>query len=193
MALKDHYEGVDVHTVNTVQADKVLNGLFYSGENKPHMWWDGFERQITDEFNTCGRLKKRSIHSNGMRLRILNRNILADLLQATKSSINLESAKTPVTIAYENTLAAFCNQVNHKFPPELSSSNNRKTRIINEAGTHGGGIGGIFQDQGGRYQGCGGRGISGGRGRGTSGRGHGGRGNHRLSIQDSQMVRYNDG
>ena len=37
IALKYHYKGVGVHTVNAVQADKVLNNLFYSGENKPHM------------------------------------------------------------------------------------------------------------------------------------------------------------
>ena len=37
MSLKDNYEGVGVHAVNAVQADKVLNDLFYSGEKKPHM------------------------------------------------------------------------------------------------------------------------------------------------------------
>ena len=28
MTLKDHYEGVGVHAVNAVQADRVLNGFF---------------------------------------------------------------------------------------------------------------------------------------------------------------------
>ena len=28
MALKDHYEGVGVHAINAVQADKVLDALF---------------------------------------------------------------------------------------------------------------------------------------------------------------------
>ena len=32
MALKDHYKGYGLHAENTVQADKVLNGLFYSDE-----------------------------------------------------------------------------------------------------------------------------------------------------------------
>ena len=40
MVLKDHYKGVGVHALNAVQADKVLNSLFYSGEKEPHMWWD---------------------------------------------------------------------------------------------------------------------------------------------------------
>ena len=102
MALKDHYEGVGVHAVNGVQADKVLKGLFYSGEKKSHMRWDEFERQLTNEFNTYNCLEKRSVHSNDTRLRILNRKILVDFLQATKLYINLDLAKTPVTITYEN-------------------------------------------------------------------------------------------
>ena len=43
MALKDYYKGVGLHTVNLVKDDKLLNG-FFSGEKKPHMWWDEFER-----------------------------------------------------------------------------------------------------------------------------------------------------
>ena len=155
------------------------------------MWWDEFERQITDAFNTYDYLEKMSIHSNDMILRILNKKILADFLQATKASINLELAKTPVTITYENELTTFRNQVNHKSPPEFSSSNSRKKSRINEASTRGSGRGGIFQVQGRRYQGHVRRGISGGRGRGRSGSGHGGRGNHRRSRKDAQMVQYN--
>ena len=82
MALNYHHEDVGVYAVNAVHADKILNDLFYSGEKKPHMWWDEFERQLTDAFNTYNRLEKRSIHSNNMRLHILNRNILEDLLQS---------------------------------------------------------------------------------------------------------------
>ena len=46
-----------------------------------------------------------------MRLRILNIRILVDLLQTTKAYIKLELDKTPVTITYENTLAALYNPV----------------------------------------------------------------------------------
>ena len=80
-----------------------------------------------------------------MILRILNRKIVADFLPAAKAYINLELAKTPVTITYENWTATFRNQANHKFPPDLSSSNNIRTRGINKSGTHGGGRGRIFQ------------------------------------------------
>ena len=40
MALRNHYEGIGVHAINIVQADKILQDLFYGGEKKPHMWWD---------------------------------------------------------------------------------------------------------------------------------------------------------
>ena len=40
IALKNHYEGVGVHTVGIVKADKILQYLFYSGEKNLHMWWE---------------------------------------------------------------------------------------------------------------------------------------------------------
>ena len=125
--LNDHYEGVGVHAVNSVQAYKVLNDLFYSGEKKPHIWQDEFERKLTDAFNTYNCLEKRSVHSNDMRLRILNKKYLSGFPPINQSIYNL--AKTPVTITYENTLSIFCNQVNQNLLPELSSSNNRRTSI----------------------------------------------------------------
>ena len=105
----------------------------------------------------------------------------------------MELSNTLVTITYKNAFSAFRNQVNHKLLPELSFSNNRRTRRINEAGTRGGGRRGRFQGQGVRYQGRGGRGRFGGRGRGRSGRGYEGRGNDRHSRQDTRMVLCNDG
>ena len=109
------------------------------------MCWDEFERYLTNKFNYYDHLKKKIVHSNDTRLRILNRKILADFLQETKASINLELTKTPVIISCENALAVFRNQVNHKILPELSSSNKRGTTRINESGTHGGGRGARFQ------------------------------------------------
>ena len=52
IALKNHYEGVGIHAVDIVKADKTLQDLLYSGEKKPHMWWNEFEIQLTDAFNT---------------------------------------------------------------------------------------------------------------------------------------------
>ena len=63
------------------------------------------------------------------------------------ASINLEIAKTPVTLNYDDALTAFRNQVNQKFTPELSSSNNRRTRRVNKVGLRGGGRGGVIPRQ----------------------------------------------
>ena len=191
-ALKDHYEGVGVHAVNVVKADKVLNDLFYSGEKPPHMWWDEFERQLTDAFNTYDRLERRAVHSDAMKLRILNRKILADFLQTTKASINLELARVPITMTYENALSAFRNQVNQKFPPEMSSA--RRTRHINETSTRSGGRGGRSGrgfNRGGRGRGRHGGRSRGGRGYGRS-KGQGNRG-YRRNRSDARMVRCSDG
>ena len=79
---------------------------------------------------------------------MLNRKINAEFIQVTKSSINLELAITPVNLSYYDALAAFRNQVNQKYPPELSTSNNRRPRRMNEVGSMSGGRGGCFQGRG---------------------------------------------
>ena len=42
IALNNHYEGVGVHTIDIVKADKIIQDLFYSRDKKPHMRWDEF-------------------------------------------------------------------------------------------------------------------------------------------------------
>ena len=42
-ALKDHYEVVGVNAVNILKDEESIRNLFYSGEKKPHMWWEEFE------------------------------------------------------------------------------------------------------------------------------------------------------
>ena len=142
IALKKHYKGVGVHAVEIVKYDKILQDLFYSGEKKSHMWWEEFERQLTDAFNTYDRHEKRSVHSDNQKLRMLKRKTNAYFLQATKSSINLELSRTPVNLSYDDDLAVFRNKLNQKYPPELSTSNNRRSRRVNEVDTMGGGRGG---------------------------------------------------
>ena len=132
IALKYHYEGVGDHSVDIVKADKILQDLFYSGEKNPHLQWDEFERQFMYAFYTDERHDKSSVHSENQKLCMLNRKINADILQATKSSINLELAITPVNLYYDDALDTFINQVNQKYPPELSKYNNRRPRRVNE-------------------------------------------------------------
>ena len=96
------------------------------------MWWVEFEIQLTDAFNTYDLHEKCSVHSENQKLRMLNRKINADFLQVTKSSINIELARTPVHISYDDALSAFRNQLNQKYTPKISTSNNRRPIRVNE-------------------------------------------------------------
>ena len=92
---------------------------------------------------------------------MLNRKINSYFLQATKSYINLELARTHVNLSYDDSLAEFRNQVNQKYSLELSTYKNRRARILNEVYSMGGGRGGLFQGR------CTGHyGVRGGCGRG---------------------------
>ena len=51
----------------------------------------------------------------------------------------LEMTKTPVTMTFEQALTNFRNEVNLKFPPEMSG--NTRTRCIHETQQHGRGRG----------------------------------------------------
>jgi hypothetical protein len=129
MSLKEHYEGVGINAVDALGADKALETLFYAGEKKPHMWWEEFERQLTRAFSVYDRRANRQVFPEELKLRTLNRKITADFLQHTKSAINLELTRVPMTMTYNQALSAFRNEVNRKFPPGLSSNNQRQRRI----------------------------------------------------------------
>ena len=96
------------------------------------MWWDESERHLTYAFNTYNRHEKLSVHLDNEKKLYVKQKINADFLQATKSSINLELDRTPVNLSYDNAIAAFRNKVNQKYPPELSTSNNIRSRRVNE-------------------------------------------------------------
>ena len=114
IALNNHYEGVGVHSIDIVKSDKIIQYLFYSGNKNTHIWWDEFERQLKDAFNTYDRHEKRSVHSENQKLCMLNRKINADFLQATKSSINLELYRTPINLSYDDDIDAFRHEANQK-------------------------------------------------------------------------------
>ena len=199
IALNNHYKGFHVRAIDIVKAENILQDLLYSGEKKQHMWWNEFMRQLTDIFNTYGQHEKRSVHSYNQKLHMLNRKINSYFLQATKSYINLELARTHVNLSYDDSLAEFRNQVNQKYPLELSTYKNRRARILNEVYSMGGGRGGLFQGRGrGCYGGRGRRGrggiFYGGHGRGGQ-YGRGGRQNfvYKRSRSNARMVQCNDG
>ena len=181
-ALKEHYEGVGVNSINVIKAEETLKNLFYAGERKPHMWWDEFEKLLSRSFTIIHKNERREVYSNEMKLRILIQKINVDFLQGVKAAMSIELSREPLLMTYEQAVMTFRNEVNSKFPPSMSSNNNR-TRRINEMSrspgnprpngynSYGRGRG---RGRGGRFSGRGRNGPNGrgpGRGRGQS-RGH---------------------
>lgn len=114
------------------------------------------------------------MHSNEMKLRTLLKKINADFLQQTKSSIEVDMTRTPMTMTYEMALANFRNHVNSKF--SITPTPHRTRRQVQETRN--------------TYRGRGNRGGRGGRS--FRGRG-GGRGNLVRKRQDSSMITLTDG
>ena len=100
MELKKYYEGFGVNKIDFQQADTMLDRLFYTAQNKPHMWWDKSGRKLTMEFNIYDHTENRLVQSNDTKLRILCKKVTADFMQHTKASIAIEYTKIPMTVTY---------------------------------------------------------------------------------------------
>ena len=172
-ALQEHYEGVGVNSVSIVKAEKTLESLFYSGEKKPHMWWDEFEKQLNHAFTIIHKRERREVYSDEMKLRMLIQKVNVDFLQGVKSAMSIELTREPLMMTYDQAMMTFRNEINRKFPPGTVTNN--RTRRVNEVST------GPRYNQAGRGRGRGRGGRGGGRGRGMSSgvRTGRGRGNNR--------------
>ena len=70
-SLKLHYEGKLIYANNISKAKVELKNLFYSGENKPHMWCVGFEWRLNWKFQTNVKHEVRVLHLNKIKLQTL--------------------------------------------------------------------------------------------------------------------------
>ena len=142
-ALKEHYEGVGIHSFGIIEADSILANLYYIGEKPPHMYWEKFEKQLTHAFAVYTKDEGQNVHSPSMKLRIRLIKVKADFLVHVKAGINIELTRIPMTMSYERALAAFRNEVNRKNPPQMSiASTTRDRRILREINAdHSGGRG----------------------------------------------------
>ena len=154
--LKDHYEGVRINAIAIMEAESVIQNLTYTGEKKPHMWWEEFEKKLTMAFTVHDRRENRQVYSNEMKLRLLCKKVTADFLQNTRQIINVEITKIPIAMTYEQALTSFRNEVNQKFPPQMTTQQRYRRNVSS------------IQGRGGRGRG---RGTGRGRGYGRGGRG----------------------
>ena len=180
LALKEHYEGVGVLAFEIQQAESDLRSLYYTGEKKPHMWWEEFEKRLTAAYVTLDQAEGRTVFSQGQKLRTLLSKVAADFLSQIKSNLTIRMSQHPMTLTYMEALAAFRTAVNLKFLPTMSIGT-RTTRRVREIGARGRGRG--------RFHGRHARGGRGGFGRGGRGRGRG----PRKSLVGSKFITLKNG
>ena len=75
---KLHYEGDGIYSKDMKQAKKILDNLIYNGERPPTMDWIKFEQQLNSAFAAYVRNEKREVHSNDMKITILQDKIKCD-------------------------------------------------------------------------------------------------------------------
>ena len=177
--LCEQYEGVGINAMELDAAEKDINSLNYNGERRP-ITWEQFELRIMNAFSTINKHENRVVYSDMQKLRILNRKINADFLHGTKTVINTELARVPMTMTFAHALASYRNAVLEKHPVEINQRNHRPHyRRINQTSRGGRG-------RGGRYHNGNGRG-----GRGQHGRG--GYRNNKRGHPEARWIQGNDG
>ena len=186
MVLRDHFEGVVANAIAVLNAEKDIKDLFYSGEKKPHMWWESFELRMQVAYATIDNAEGRVVYSDVAKLRMLNDKISADFLQQARTTIDLDMARVPMTMTFDTALTIYRNAVQRKNP---TSDAPRRRRRINETSSSSRG----GRSSNGRGDNRGNRGGRGGRG-GRNGRGSGrGRGSQTRGRSDAWFIQSTDG
>ena len=120
------------------------------------MWWDKFEVKLTNAFVVNDKNSGCQVHSDVMKLRMINSITRADVLVAMKTDIYMQMNMQPMIMAYTSTLSNYHNTFNQRHP-NVNNPNKTCRRIQTLAG-------------------CVGKGRSGRRGSGRGGRGGRGHG-----------------
>ena len=159
-ALVEFYEGVGANAKATLAAETDIQEMFYAGEKPPHMWWDEFEVRLTNAFAIVDKDAGRQVHTDEMKLRLLNKKVRADFLATMKTHIEMQMSMVPMNMTYAGALTNYRNVVNQRFPQgSIAKKTNRR---VQATGTRGRGGRGRGRGSQGRTGGCGGRGGRGG-------------------------------
>ena len=57
------YEGVEVNARDISNAEKEIYYMMYTGEQRPHMWWEEFELRLMAAFATIDEHKNRQLYT----------------------------------------------------------------------------------------------------------------------------------
>ena len=138
---KEIYEGTGANAKDITKADRTIREMHYTGEKKPYMWWDEFEKQLQWAFSAYDKREGRVVYSEEMKLRVLDNKIKADFLTATKSSLKVEMNKVPMTLTFDMALKSYRDIVNEMNPVSLvhqNRSQRRGARSVNQMDSWGG-------------------------------------------------------
>lgn len=106
----------------------------------------------------------RVLHTDNMKLRMLNKKVKADFLSVMKNNIEIQMNMVPTTMTYSTALKNYRNAVNLRYPDNGSKRTSRQIQSASGRGRGGRGGGRDSQGRGGNRGG---------------GRSRGGRGNKR--------------
>lgn len=140
-ALEDIYKGTGINAKDIRKADRTIKEMHYTGEKKPYIWWDEFEKQLRWAFSAYDKREGRVVYSEEMKLRVLNDKIKADFLTATKISLKVEMNKMSMTLTFDMALKSYrdvSNEANPASSIHQSRSQRRGACSVNQMDSWGG-------------------------------------------------------
>eukprot|EP00980_Cylindrotheca_fusiformis_P020811 scaffold7803_cov85-Cylindrotheca_fusiformis.AAC.1 len=116
---------------DVIEAERIIENLFYSGERQPHMWWDRFERELKEAYAIVDPNAGRNVHEDDAKLRkLVNHRVTADFLKGAKDVLLVEMGKPNAGgMTFDMAMATFRNAVNAeiaKKPSGVSGGRGRR-------------------------------------------------------------------
>ena len=114
LAMANRFEGTGALTVEILDAEQIIKEIFYSGEKKPNMYWEKFEKELKYAYSVVDRRAGRIVHDDVTKLRtLLNDKIKADFLKTTVAVLKIQLGSMPLTLTFQNALDSIRNEVNN--------------------------------------------------------------------------------
>ena len=104
-ALVAKYEGTGIMAISLQKAENTIQTLFYSGEKRPHMWWDKFVTELNAAYTAKDRHKGRQCYTNAEKLKhMVYRRLQADITSDLKTNFEVKLGEVPMTLTYDSAI-----------------------------------------------------------------------------------------
>ena len=120
--IMDDFDSVGINTIAIIEAEKVIDSLFYGEEKKSNMWWEEFEKKLTKAFVILDKGEDIYIYSDWIKLRTLTKKLNTDFIQGIRIAITIDLTIILIKMTYEMTLTALRDEVNRKSTSSLYSN-----------------------------------------------------------------------